>query len=95
MSVLQFSQILMDQKPVLVPGNDPGRPPLLVISFLISIILKHTEGSREIKLKSALFLANNPGKLLTPLAKMKFGYSLWISIIWTVLVSIDNQQFTA
>lgn len=57
MSVLQFSQILMDQKPVLVSGNDPGRPPLLVISFLISIILKHREGSREIKLKSALFLA--------------------------------------
>lgn len=53
------------------------------------------EGSWEIKLQSALFLANNSGKLLTLLAKMKFGYSLWIFIIWTVLVSTDNQQFTA
>lgn len=95
MSVLQFSQILMNQKSVLVSGKDPELPLLLVISFLISIILKHMPGNREIKLKSALSLANNSGKLLTPLAKMKFGYSLWISIIWTVLVSTDNQQFTA
>ena len=95
MSVLQFSQILMNQKPILVPGNGPGLPLLLVIPLLISIILKHMEGSWEIKLQSALFLANNSGKLLTLLAKMKFGYSLWIFIIWTVLVSTDNQQFTA
>lgn len=53
------------------------------------------EGSWEIKLKSALFLANNSGKLLTLPAKMKFGYSLRVFIIWTILVSTDNHQFTA
>lgn len=94
MSVLQFSQILINQKPILLIRNYSGLSPLLVIS-LISIILKHMEGSWEIKLKSALLLANNSGKLLTLLAKMKFGYSLWIFIICTVLVSPDNQQLTA
>lgn len=94
MSMLQFSQILINQKPILWTRNYPG-PPLLLVISLISIILKHMEGSWEIKLKSALFPANNSGKLLTLLANMKFGYSLWIFIICTVLVSTDNQQFTA
>ena len=95
MSILQFSQILINQKPTLPTRNYLGLPLLLVISLLISIILKQMEGSWEIKLKSALFLANNSGKLLTLLAKMKFGYSLWIFIICVVLVSTDNQQFIA
>ena len=44
MSMLQFSQILINQKPTLPTRNYLGLPLLLVISLLISIILKQMEG---------------------------------------------------